>query len=387
MNFFERPFTFDRVVRIIITIIILGALILALNYLSSVLIPFIIAVIIAYLMNPFVNLLQKLVKKRIIAVLLSLLLFFGVITLIFILLVPVIIHEVAHMSVLVQDLVQKTDLQAQIQAYLPENIAEEVEAIIVSKDIQQIFSSEEMGGITDFFVKKILPTVGNIFSETINIVLSILGLAIIILYLIFLLIDYNDVLADWKTLIPPKYKNLVLGVIHDFETAMNKYFRAQALIATIVGVLFAIGFSIIGLPMGIVLGIFIGMLNMVPYLQNIALIPAVLLALMDSLETGSNFWIMLGLVLLVFVVVQIIQDAILVPKIMGDATGLNPAVILLSLSIWGKMLGMLGLLIALPMTYLLLSYYRRFIHQAHKIQGPSQPPNKNIRRKVFFDRE
>jgi predicted PurR-regulated permease PerM len=65
--------------------------------------------------------------------------------------------------------------------------------------------------------------------------------------------------------------------------------------------------------------------------------------------------------LIVFAVVQIIQDTILTPKIMGHVTGLNPAIILLSLSIWGSLLGILGMVIALPMTTLLITYYQRYI--------------------------
>ncbi|MBN2284125.1 MAG: AI-2E family transporter, partial [Deltaproteobacteria bacterium] len=103
------------------------------------------------------------------------------------------------------------------------------------------------------------------------------------------------------------------------------------------------------------------LLNMVPYLQLIALIPAFLLSLAYSLETGTNIWIILGLTSSVFIIVQVIQDTILVPKIMGKVTGLNPAVILLSLSVWGKLLGVFGLIIALPMTFLLLVYYRRYL--------------------------
>ena len=72
-----------------------------------------------------------------------------------------------------------------------------------------------------------------------------------------------------------------------------------------------------------------------------------------------NIWAMCGLTILVFAVVQAIQDSFLVPRIMGRVTGLSPAVILLSLSVWGKLLGLLGLLIALPMTCLLIAYYRR----------------------------
>lgn len=71
---------------------------------------------------------------------------------------------------------------------------------------------------------------------------------------------------------------------------MNHYFRGQALVAFIVGILFCIGFSIIGLPMAIVLGLFIGLLNMVPYLQLISLIPSTLLCLVCSVDSDVDFW-------------------------------------------------------------------------------------------------
>jgi predicted PurR-regulated permease PerM len=145
---------------------------------------------------------------------------------------------------------------------------------------------------------------------------------------------------------------------------MSNYFRGQAAVASICGVLFALGFTLVGLPLGILLGLFVGLLNMVPYLQILGLIPAGLLAMMHAVQSGTNIWMVLGLTGLVFVVVQLIQDGFLTPKIMGKVTGLNPAMIMLSLSIWGKLLGLLGMIIALPVTYLLLVYYRRLIQTA-----------------------
>ena len=126
-------------------------------------------------------------------------------------------------------------------------------------------------------------------------------------------------------------------------------------------VVFAAGFAIIGLPLGILLGILLGVMSMVPYLQVLGAIPAVMVAAIHALETGESFWLVLGLTGLVFVAAQIVQDVILVPRIMGKAMGLSPAAMLLSLSIWGKLLGMLGLIIALPMTCLVLAYYRRLV--------------------------
>ncbi|WP_289860411.1 AI-2E family transporter, partial [uncultured Muribaculum sp.] len=142
---------------------------------------------------------------------------------------------------------------------------------------------------------------------------------------------------------------------------MNHYFRGQALVSFCVGVLFCIGFLIIDMPLAIVLGLFIGLLNMVPYLQLISLIPTTLLCLVCSVDSGVNFWVIFWECMAVYCIVQAIQDLLLTPKIMGKAMGLNPAIILLSLSIWGCLLGFLGLIIALPLTTLLLAYYDEYI--------------------------
>ncbi|MEG1556774.1 MAG: AI-2E family transporter, partial [Bacteroidales bacterium] len=89
----------------------------------------------------------------------------------------------------------------------------------------------------------------------------------------------------------------------------------------------------------------------------------ILLALLKSAQTGENFWVIIGMAALILCIVQCIQDLYLTPRIMGKAMGLNPAIILLSLSIWGTLLGFIGLIVALPLTTLCLSYYKRFVLQ------------------------
>ena len=123
----------------------------------------------------------------------------------------------------------------------------------------------------------------------------------------------------------------------------------------------SIGFLLIDFPLAIGFGLFVGLLNLVPYLQLVAFIPTILLALLKAADTGQNFWWIMCCALLVFCIVQLIQDLIIVPKVMGKITGLNPAIILLSLSIWGSLMGIVGMIIALPCTSIMLSYYKRFI--------------------------
>jgi len=175
------------------------------------------------------------------------------------------------------------------------------------------------------------------------------------------LIDYPAYAAQWKELLPPSHRDLVIGFLEEFAVAMSRYFRGQALIALATGVLFVIGFSIIGLRMGVLLGLFIGALNMVPYLQAIGLVPALLLGVLRAVEHGSSVVVSLLLVLAVFAVVQVIQDVLLTPRIMGKATGLKPVMILLGVFLWGKLLGFLGVVLAIPLTCLGLAYYRRFV--------------------------
>lgn len=355
----DRPFTFDRVIRIAITVAIIWGVISLIAYLSEILIPFAIALLLAYLINPLVSWIQRKIRiqHRILAVLISLVIITGCVTLLGAILIPMIILEMSHMKTLLTNVVNASSWKEQAFTYIPQEVWQYIKDIAASEDIIQLLNFQNVKEVA----QQVLPGVLGVFSGTLSFFIGLLGLVIILLYLIFILLDFEEVSEGWKDLIPPQYREQVLDVVGDFTTAMRHYFRAQALIAFLVGIMFALGFWLIGLPMGILLGLFIGLLNMVPYLQVIGFIPATLFALMSSLASGDSAWTMLGLVILIFTVVQIIQDGVLVPKIMGQVTGFNPAMILLSLSIWGKLLGMLGLIIALPITFLLHSYYKRFL--------------------------
>lgn len=140
------------------------------------------------------------------------------------------------------------------------------------------------------------------------------------------------------------------------------FFRGQLTIVTILGILFAIGFSIVDIRLSILIGFTAGFLNLIPNFGTlVAIIPAVLLAIGRAVEEGGDPLIRIGGVLIVFLVVQVIQDMILVPTIMGKKTGLRPATILISVFVWGKLLGFLGIILAIPLTCLTKVYFARFI--------------------------
>ena len=370
----HRPYTFDRVVRILLSVGILVGLIWLIGYLSDVLIPFTVALLLAYLTNPLVTLVQKKIPNRAAALFISLLGLIAVTVLLGLLVIPMIAGEIVQMGRIVTDLVNNSDLAEKASQQLPPDLWQVIKNFFARPEIKNFFKDINLWKIAQSVSQKVLPGVWGLITGTASFLVGLIGLFVIGLYFIFLLLDYEAV-QGWKDLVPPAHRDSIVGFVDDFESAMSRYFRGQAAVASICGVLFALGFALIGLPLGILLGLFIGLLNMVPYLQILGLIPAGLLALVHAVQSGTNFWMVLGLTGLVFVVVQIIQDVILVPKIMGKVTGLNPAMMLLSLSIWGKLLGLLGMIIALPVTYLLLVYYRRLIHSAPSIANSSESAN------------
>lgn len=358
----NRPYTFDRVVRLIIGIVILLALFFLVNYLSSVLLPFLLGWLVAYMMNPMVNFFQVKLKLRYraLAIFCSFILLIGLLVFFVWLLIDPVTVEINKAGQLIsQYLVNPKTHQFQL-AFLPVEWQQYINDHFSFKEFQNLMNSNSFQEV----MRKIQPHFMGFVSDTLQFILSLFVVFIILLYVVFILLDYEKITNGWRSAIPLKYRPFCEGLVDDLMHGMNRYFRGQALVAGLVGVMCVIGFSIIGLPLAIVMGLFIGLLNMVPYMQWFGMIPVTLLMWMRSAETGQGFTMPFVELIIVIVIVQIIQDLFLVPKIMGKMTGLKPALILLSLSIWGSLLGVVGMIIALPLTTLIISYYKRYVLNA-----------------------
>lgn len=352
---FDKPFTFDRVSRIVFGVLAIAGVLYLLTVLRNALLPFLIAWLMAYLMQPFVRFFQYKLKfkSRILSILAVILTNLLLLLAFILVLVPSMSSEIERIMLLL-----KTHNTGNgYIPFVPEEWLLYIQHNVNLSELMDLLSKENLLNA----LKQLAPRLWTILSNTFSVLVSVTIVFIIFLYFIFILLDYEKIANGWKELIPLHYRPFITGLADDVEQSMNRYFRGQALIAFCVGILFAIGFKIIGFPLGITLGLFMGVLNLVPYLQTIGIIPMLLLALLKSTETGENFWLILGAAVLVLVVVQVIQDLFLTPRIMGKAMGLNPAIILLSLSVWGTLLGFIGLIIALPLTTLCLSYYKRFV--------------------------
>lgn len=354
---FKTPITFDSFIRGALIALILVGIGLLVNRLSSVLLPFFIAWLLAYFIYPLVKFLQYRchLRYRTLSIIIAFILVLAVVTGLILLIVPPIVSEFSKVGGLFSQYSERflggTGLIPYIQQFLDQYGSKYQKSIL---DLVQERSFLEA-------VQSLLVQLWGVVYQTVDFAVGVIGSLIVLLYMFFILQDYEKLSDGWVSLIPKGSRAFASQLAEDVERGMNSYFRGQGLVALCVGILFSIGFVIVDFPLAVGLGMFMGFLNLVPYLQTLGFVPMVLLALLKAADTGESFWVIFIPAVIVVCVVQAIQDIVLVPKIMGSAMGLKPAVILLSLSIWGSLLGFIGLIIALPLTTLLISYYRQFI--------------------------
>ena len=349
----SKEITFDKFIRWagIVTLVI--AVLYITNYLSEVLLPFFIAWFFAYLLYPVVKFIEnKLhVKVRAISILLAMGAAIAIVGGVIWLIIPPMIDQFDKLGEVLTRWVHQTthtnNLTMLIKEWLQDNQTT-IERFLKSKDFSDA-------------LKTTMPKVFSVVSQTATVLMSIVASMITLLYMFFILLDYETLTANWVRIFPKKNRPFWSALMKDVERELNNYIRGQGMVALCMGIMFCIGFTIIGFPMAIGLGILIGIMNLVPYLHTFALIPTAFLAMLKAADTGQNFWVVFGLAVLVFCVVQVITDMVVTPKIMGKAMGLNPAILLLSLSIWGALLGFLGLIVALPLTTLLIAYWQRYV--------------------------
>lgn len=350
---FKHEITFDRFIRWMIIALIVLAVYFTVNYLSAVLLPFFIAWFLAYLMFPIVQFIENRlhIRVRALSIVLTLIVVIGVLTGIVMLTVPPMINQFDKLGSLATKYIE----QAANITSIPDAIKDL--ALQNKALIQHYLNSDDFTNT----VKEAMPKVLNFVSSTFSVLYSVIGSCITLLYLFFILQDYEKLSDNWVKIFPVENRPFLNDLKKDVAHALNSYIRGQGLVALTMGILFCIGFTIIDLPMAIGLGILIGVLDLVPYLHTFAIIPAGFLALLKAADTGQNFWVLFALVILIFCVVQVIIDFIVTPRIMGKAMGMNPAILLLSLSIWGTLLGFIGLIIALPLTTIIIAYWQMYI--------------------------
>ena len=349
----QKEITFSTFIRWTGIILLVVAVLCTLNYLSDVLIPFFVAWLLAYLLYPIVKFIENRlhIRFRPVSIILTLLFVGTILGLIGYLIVPPMIEQFQRLYDILIHWVRETTHTNNLSAWLSEKVLENQEQITA------FFKSRDFTNVLKTSAPKLFSFVG----QTASVLISIVASMITLLYMFFILLDYESLTQNWIRIFPKKVRPFWRDLAKDVERELNNYIRGQGGVALCMGIMFCIGFTIIDFPMAIGLGILIGIMDLIPYLHTFALIPTAFLAMLKAADTGQSFWLVFGMAFAVFAVVQIITDMIVTPKIMGKAMGLNPAILLLSLSVWGSVLGFIGLIIALPLTTLIIAYWQRYV--------------------------
>ena len=357
-QFFRREFTFDRIARMLVLSVLILLIYVAVQAIWSVILPFLLAGIFAYVMMPLVRFFQYTLRLRSrgLSVILTLLLLGAVVYLAVIFIIPSINAEIEKTLQVISGYSSGQDILTMI---LPRNIRNYLNGGLRWGNFPQQLSFEKV--LEN--VKLLLDQVGGIINSTLSIFSWGLVFLIGFVYFVFILLDFENLGRGFISLFPKTLRPTIRTISMDLDRYMNNYFRGQALVAMSVGILLSIGFNIIGLPLATAMGIFIGILNFIPYMQALGIIPLGLASLLMAAQTGENAFVCMLLAYGVLMIVQIIQDMIIVPRIMGQTMGMRPSLILLVLSIWGYLLGFFGMLIALPITMFIYSLYMRYVLQ------------------------
>lgn len=355
MQIFRQEITFDRFIRGTLFVALLALFVAGINWLSAVLLPFFAAWAIAWILAPVVNFLyvRCYIRPRFLAVILTLIGTTAIAVGALWLIVPPFLDGILHIKDALLRYLQNDSGHVVLPNWMQNLLQEWLDALQLEHKLKQ-------GNVLQM-LRTSLPHVWNVVQSTANVVISLASSAFALLYLVLLLADYDHYATVWLKYVPRSQRAFLEKLSNDVAHNMRGYFRGQVLVAISNGVMFSIGFWLIGLPMPVGMGIFVGVLSFIPYIQVLGILPAALLSLLQMADTGSSFWGMMALVFLVYVVVQVLQDTIFTPRIMGQIMGLSPAVVLLSLSVWGYIAGIIGLMVALPLTTLMLAYYQRYI--------------------------
>lgn len=353
----------DRIMNLIIGLAVAAVIIGLLRYLSNVLLPFFVACFVAYLLQPVVEFNRRWTHERgrVISSVLTLVQLIILIGLVIYLFLPTVVKDLQMLG----DILKSVSSGAKS---MPDYYVATIQFI------RRYFDPDNVSSMINVdHLETILSKGSSILQESIDVIIRTVAWLLTLVYLLFIMIDYPEISRGFKLIIPDKYRPKAMMVVNDVQTNMNRYFRGQGVVALFAMVFYCVGFSIVRMPLAIPMGILVGILYMIPYFQYVTLIPVAAICFVFSLGGDVSFLSQLGKCCLVYVASQSICDYIVTPHVMGREMGLNPAVILLSLSVWGSLLGIIGMIIALPVTALLMSYYERYIsHGGHNPAAGSE---------------
>jgi len=335
---------------------------------NGILLPFVAGFAIAYLLDPLVDRVERMGPSRWVAAALTLLLFFLAAVAALLLLAPILEAQVGRF---VEQLPRYVARVRDIVQPIIQDVMQDVGARGKAEAAQAV------GSVADQAFGVVGGVLGGLWSGGMLLfnLLSLLVITPIVAF--YLLRDWDVMLARIDALLPLRHAPTIRQLGREIDEVLAGFLRGQGVVCLFLGAFYAIGLTLVGLDLGLVIGIFAGLVSFIPYLGSLA---GFLLSLLPALtQFWPEFWLV-GLVAGVFALGQFIEGNFLSPRVIGDRTKLHPVWIMFALMAGGALMGFVGVLVAVPVGAsigVLVRFFLRRYSESGLFLGspsPSLPP-------------
>jgi len=347
--------------------------------LRSVVTIFAIAFALAYFLNPVVNVLEHLFAKdiarsrwlrpwlepRVAAVALLAFTVLAALVLVVLVVIPLVSHQIAETAAKLPEYARtiRDKVEPTIQK-LNLRYPEEVE------EVRQRFQAEVRSHLPQI-LSPLTQAIQAAFSSLLSLVLVILQLIVIPIFTLYLLNDMNRMRGALLLFVPERYRPYASSRVAEIDRLLSAFVRGQLVISLVLGVFYSVALTLCGVPMGVLVGFLVGLLNIIPYMVTIVGLPvAVLLHLIDKRSLSGALT-----VALVFAFGQLSETHFLTPRIVGHSLGIHPVVVMLAVLVGGTLFGLVGMLVAVPTTAALSVFWadlRDFYFSSRFYRGGGQ---------------
>ncbi len=320
--------------KIITITLILFLFLFFLYYLRDILTPVFVSMLIAYILDPLVDKLEK-KFSRTFSIIILILICLVLISLIIFFVIPAFISEFNKLSVNFPNYVDKFKHLLGKASFIFDKF--------------------------QFSIKKLIPHSIEIANKIINNMFSIISnfvnFLLVPVFTFYFLKEFDNIKENIFDKVPSRFKKKTMSIATKIDNSVSSFVRGQLLICVILAFLYSMGLLIIKIDLALIIGVFSGFASIIPYFGFfIGLISSVLISFVEYHNLASFIK-----VVAVFGIVQMLESFIITPKILGDNVGIHPVVVILSLMIFGKIFGFIGLIIAIPLAATLKVFYDEII--------------------------
>ncbi len=316
---------------------------------SAVLTPFLVATILAYLTNSWVIFLQRLHLNRTISVVIVFLLLLGLFTLSLIFLIPALEQQVLNLVQAMPSIIVRIKEVVLPWLALHFNLNLDFEQNGWQDTVQNTLQTHwQQAG-------KYIPTIFRTFAGSgLAVVGFLTSLLLVPVVLFYLLRDWNGILKSIHLLIPRRIEPITMRLLKECDEVLSGFLRGQLLVMIGLGLLYSVGLSLAQISWALLIGVIAGILSIVPYLGFIVGLISALIAAFFQFHD----WLHLLYVVIVFVIAQSIEGALLTPYLVGDRIHLHPVAVIFAVLAGGSLFGFFGILLALPAAAVIMVFVR-----------------------------